>query len=635
MNTGPIRVLLVDDDEDDYIITCDLFAEISRSGYAVEWANSYETALDAMTSRQHDVYLVDFWLGAKNGLDLLKHVQSCGSETPMILLTGLGDHEVDVEAMRAGAEDFLVKGQLNAKSLERSVRYAIERKRAEKQIQKLAAFPRTNPNPVLEFAAEGTMTYCNDAAQKMAASLGADSLVSFLPPKSSDIIAECLFKSENKMNLLTTNKGRTIAWSFIPIAASRTVHVYANEITERLNLEEQLRHSMKMEAIGQLAAGVAHDFNNILTIIQGHADLLRKDPYFKTQGSKPVDQIRIAADRAGKLIRQLLMFSRKQVMQPRYLDLNEVIGNITGMLQRLLGEHITFEFVATRNLPAIYADVGMIEQVLVNLSINARDAMINGGKLILNITEQHFEPITTVFNPEARPGDFVALSVKDTGCGMNSTTLAHLFEPFFTTKEIGKGTGLGLATVYGIVKQHHGWIVVDSQVGAGSTFTIFFPAASKPAAISSHEPNPPELPAPGGTETLLVVEDEPALRELVVSILELYGYKIYQAESGVAAFKIWDKHKKEIDLLLTDMVMPEGVSGRQLAEKLQQEDPDLKVIYTSGYSPGMAGQDIALLEGFNFLAKPYPPQRLAQVVRECLDNKLGDHTPVPAKKIRK
>jgi signal transduction histidine kinase/CheY-like chemotaxis protein len=487
--------------------------------------------------------------------------------------------------------------------------------------RKLAVFPRTNPNPVLEFSADGELTYCNDAAQRMAASLGEQSLLPILPPDTKIIIMQCLLTGENKLNLHTTLQSRTIAWSFIPIAESKTVHCYANEITGRLALEAQLRHSVKMEAVGQLAAGVAHDFNNILTIIQGHADLLLQSQPLPPLTEKSLRQIWSAADRAGKLIQQLLMFSRKQVMQPRYIDLNEIISNVSPMLQRMLGEHVVFEFSPVPNLPAIYADIGMIEQVLVNLSINARDAMPRGGRLTISAAPRVLEPVACVVNPEARPGHFVCLSVSDSGAGMDNATLSHLFEPFFTTKEIGRGTGLGLATVYGIVKQHQGWIIVESKPGAGSTFTIFLPCVSKPAEISLPQTQSP-LPAATGSETLLVVEDEPSLRELVVRILELCGYHIYQAKDGVEALQVWERHKDEIDLLLTDMVMPEGISGRQLAERLQKEDPSLKVIYTSGYSPGMAGKDIALLEGFNFLAKPYPPSRLAQVVRECLDGKI-------------
>ena len=491
----------------------------------------------------------------------------------------------------------------------------------EEKNRKLAVFPRTNPNPVLEFSADGEMTYCNDAAQRMAASLGEDSMLAIIPPETKLIIMQCLHTGENKLNLHTSVKKRTIAWSFIPISESKTVHCYANEITERLALEAQVRHSVKMEAVGQLAAGVAHDFNNILTIIQGHADLLLQSQPLPAPTEKSLRQIWSAADRAGKLIQQLLMFSRKQVMQPRYLDLNEIISNVSPMLQRMLGESIVYEFSPVPNLPAIYADVGMIEQVLVNLSINARDAMQQGGKLTISAAPRVLEPVACVVNPEARPGSFVCLSITDTGGGMDNATLSHLFEPFFTTKEIGKGTGLGLATVYGIVKQHQGWIIVESKPGTGSTFTIFLPCVPKPVEVAAVQAQTP-LPAAMGTETLLIVEDEPSLRELVVRILELCGYHIFQAKNGVEALEVWRQHKDEIDLLLTDMVMPEGVSGRQLAERLQREDPELKVIYTSGYSPGMAGKDIALLEGFNFLAKPYPPSRLAQVVRECLDGKM-------------
>jgi len=491
----------------------------------------------------------------------------------------------------------------------------------EEKNRKLADFPRSNPNPVLEFSADGELTYCNDAAQRMAVSLSEQCLAAILPPDTKNIIRQCLLTRENKLNLHTSLRNRTIAWSFIPIAESKTVHCYANEITERLALEAQLRHTVKMEAVGQLAAGVAHDFNNILTIIQGHADLLLQSRPLTPATEKSLRQIWSASDRAGKLIQQLLMFSRKQVMQPHHLDLNEIISEVSPTLQRMLGDGIAFVCVPVPNLPAIYADAGMIEQVLVNLSLNARDAMPRGGSLTINAAPRVLEPAVAVVNPEARPGHFVCLSVADTGAGMDHDTLSHLFEPFFTTKEVGKGAGLGLATVYGIVKQHQGWIAVESKPGAGSTFTLFFPAVPKPMATVAPQ-SQLQLPAATGSETLLVVEDEASLRELVVRVLELCGYHIYEASNGVEALQVWERHKDDIDLLLTDMVMPEGVSGRQLAERLQKEDPALKVIYTSGYSPGMAGKDIALLEGFNFLAKPYPPSRLAQVVRECLDGKI-------------
>jgi signal transduction histidine kinase/CheY-like chemotaxis protein len=494
----------------------------------------------------------------------------------------------------------------------------------EERTQRLAAFPMTNPNPVLEFASDCTMTYCNEAGRRLAASLGAESPAAIMPANVEAIILECLLTGESSMNLQTTTQNRTMSWSFIPVPGSRLVHCYGSDITERLNLEAQLRHSVKMEAVGQLAAGVAHDFNNILTIIQGHAELLTQTPGLEPKCKNSARQIASAAERASQLINRLLMFSRKQVMQQRHVNLNDIIQHISPMLHGLVGEHVAFEFHAAPDLPALCVDVGMMEQVVVNLVLNARDAMRQGGRLVLTTSRQALEPVASVLNPEARPGQFVCLTVTDTGCGMNAGTLSHLFEPFFTTKETGQGTGLGLATVYGIVKQHQGWVLVESQVEQGSTFTIFLPCVLEPVQA---EPGQTPSAMSLGNETILVVEDEPALRELVVNILELCGYRIYQAGTGPEALQVWEQHKEEVDLLLTDMVMPAGMSGPQLAERLQAQDPGLKVIYTSGYSPGMAGKDIALLEGFNFLAKPYSPRRLAHLVRECLDGKRDEAGP--------
>lgn len=621
MSSTPIKVLLVDDDKDDYSLIRDLLSEGNVRSYSIDWINSFSKALETISEHRHDVYLLDFWLGSHNGLELLKEAHARGCNGPMILLTSLGDEAVDMEAMRAGAADFLCKGEFTSKSLERSIRYAIERSHSEQEIQKLAAFPRSNPNPVLEFASDGSMIYSNDAAQKLALSFGKNSLEEILPTDTRLIVMECLVAEQSKNDLQTTLQRRTLSWSFIPIAASNTVHCYAKEITERLKLEMQVRQSAKMEAVGQLAAGVAHDFNNILTIIQGHSEMLSHKQNLGAENQKPVLEICNAAERAGKIIRQLLMFSRKHVLQQRQMDLNEVISTLMNILKGLIGEGVTLEFHPDPNLSVVHADGAMIEQTLVNIALNAKDAMPNGGSLIITTKEMWMEPVASNLNPEAHPGPFVCLSIKDTGCGMDAETLSHAFEPFFTTKELGKGAGMGLATVYGIVKQHQGWVVVDSQVGVGTTFSIFLPSLSK-KRHELHDPQPLNQDAIiGGHEGILVVEDETALRDLVVSVLTEYGYKTFHADTGVAALKIWEEHKKEIDLLLTDMMMPEGMSGPKLAENLIHENPDLKVIYTTGYSPGLLMKDLALLEGHNFLPKPYKPYRLAQMVRECFDQK--------------
>ena len=491
-----------------------------------------------------------------------------------------------------------------------------DRKRAEREIRKLAAFPRFNPNPVLEFAADGSLTYFNDAAQEMARSLKKNHPQSILPLNTANVVKMCLSTGQNRLHLNTNIGGRILSWSFFPVVANRVVHCYAEDATDRLNLEAQLRQVQKMDSVGQLAAGVAHDFNNILTIIQGHAGLLKSAPDLDPRLMESARQIAIAAERAANLTRQLLMFSRKQIMQPQLLNLNEVINDLAKILRASVGEQVELKRHTSDDLPPIHADSGMMEQILVNLAVNARDAMPRGGGLTISTK---FEPIDAAYasrQPEAREGNFICLTVADTGHGMDNGTLSRIFEPFFTTKEIGKGTGLGLATVYGIVKQHQGWIEVESQIGHGTTFKVFIPIATKaaPAPASSKSKD-----MPTGSETILLVEDETALRELVQEILEKRGYHVIEAATGVEALEVWKERKDEIDLLFTDMMMPDGISGRELAERILQERPELKVIYSSGYSFDVFAADSNFCDSSNFLQKPYDPETLAQIVRESLD----------------
>jgi PAS domain S-box-containing protein len=491
-----------------------------------------------------------------------------------------------------------------------------ERQRVDRELRKMAAFPQYNPNPVLEFNGEGELTYFNDAAAEMARSLQRNHPQAILPFNTATIVRMCLATRESKVHLDSSIGGRTLSWSFYPVMDLQVVHAYAEDITDSLNMEAQLRQALKMESVGQLAAGVAHDFNNILTVIHGHAGLLLSDPELTGPVAESARQITAAAERAATLTRQLLVFSRKQVMQPQLLDLREVLDNLAKMLRALLTDSIAISRHATENLPAVHADPGMIEQVILNLAVNARDAMPRGGKLEFHLTPVEIEAASPRAHPEARPGYYVCLRVTDTGHGMNEETMAHIFEPFFTTKEIGKGTGLGLATAYGIAKQHQGWIEVQSAVGQGTTFQVFFPATVHARASKSRLRKREAL---GGHETILVVEDEPALRELVLEILQKKGYRVLQAPTGAKALPVWNAHKHEIKLLLTDMMMPQGVSGRDLAEQLLAEKGDLKVIYSSGYSLEAISPDFAVPEGVRFLQKPYDPETLAEMVRECLN----------------
>ena len=394
------------------------------------------------------------------------------------------------------------------------------------------------------------------------------------------------------------------------------------DVTAHKKLEDQLRQSQKMEAIGQLAGGVAHDFNNILTVIHGHASLLLAGGSLSASSGKSAQQIVQAADRAAGLTRQLLTFSRRQVMQPRRVDVNEIVTNMTKMLGRILGEDIALQMSYWPQPPMVLADASMMEQVLLNLAVNARDAMPRGGQLNVQISVEDLAWPRTVAHAEARAGRFVCLAASDSGCGIAPEILRRIFEPFFTTKEVGKGTGLGLATVYGIVKQHQGWIEVESQLGQGTTFRVYLPEANEGKELKSERTA--ESPVRGGTETILVVEDEQPVRELVCSLLTNHGYKVLQAESGVRALDVWKEHKNSIALLLTDVVMPDRLNGRELAEQLWVERPTLKVIFTSGYSTDVIGKDLVFRRGFNYVQKPYQPRKLAIAVRDCLD--ATEHT---------
>jgi len=495
---------------------------------------------------------------------------------------------------------------------------AIERNRSIAEMQKLASFAQLNPNPAIELSVDGAISYSNEAAQKLATSVGQAKPDGILPGNISAILESCLTKNGGVMRLESQLGNRNFSWLFHPVQESKVVHAYVEDITERLELEAQLRQSQKMESVGQLAAGVAHDFNNMLTVIQGHAGMLIAGQSLPPSLLDSVQAIYFAAERAANLTRQLLMFSRKNVMQLKLHDLREIVSNMSKMLQRLLSEAVRLEFEAPAELPLVQADAGMLEQVLMNLAVNARDAMLKGGMLNVSLLSIEIDEHYVQTHPESRTGPFVRLRVSDNGSGMDEATMARIFEPFFTTKEVGKGTGLGLATVYGIVKQHGGWIEVSSTIGRGTTFDVFFPAGSEPVPTKDRR-NEAAAQMPGGAETILIVEDEPVLREMAHLILSNCGYRVLEASSGVQALRLWERHGNAIDLVVTDMVMPEGMSGMELAEKLHTSKPDVKIIFASGYSMDNLDTSFVRSGHAGFLQKPYTHVTLANAVREYLD----------------
>ncbi len=392
------------------------------------------------------------------------------------------------------------------------------------------------------------------------------------------------------------------------------------EVTELKRLEDQLRQAQKMEAVGRLAGGVAHDFNNLLTAILGSTELLMRGLEPASPLRQDAAEIKKAGERAAGLTRQLLAYSRRQVLKPELLDLNRVVADMDRLLRRLIGEDVDLVTALAPDLAAVRADRGQVEQVIVNLALNARDAMPRGGKLTIATANAELGPEYADAHVGATPGSYVLLAVSDTGAGMDADTVAHLFEPFFTTKEVGKGTGLGLATVYGIVKQSEGYIAVYSEPGEGTSFKIYLPRVTS-GAMAAPAPPSPGPPAPSslrGTETVLVVEDEEAVRSLSRRALEAGGYTVLAAAGGPDAVRLTERYGGPIHLLLTDVVMP-GMSGRELAQQLAQRRPGLRVLYMSGYPGDAIVHRGALDPGTAFLQKPFMPEDLTRKVREVLD----------------
>jgi PAS domain S-box-containing protein len=392
------------------------------------------------------------------------------------------------------------------------------------------------------------------------------------------------------------------------------------DITDRVRLENELRQAQKMEAVGRLAAGVAHDFNNILTVILGNTSMQLRNPHLDEKISASLHQVERAAERATALTRQLLAYSRKQMIQRRPMALNEIVEQTVTMLRRIIGEHIAIDLQLAPELPPIFADPSNVDQVIMNLALNARDAMSDGGKLTIATVRVEIDEAAHAKNPEAQRGPHICLAVKDTGYGMDEATVSRIFEPFFTTKDPGKGTGMGLATVYGVLKQHGGWLEVDSAPRRGTTIRAFFPISMDGIAQAPAKIEKVAADAPTDRITILVVEDEEMLREFVCDALSALGYRVLSAANGRVALDVWAAHRDEIDLLLTDVVMPESVSGRQLAHKLIVDKPDLKVIFTSGYSAELFGEEFEREKEHIFLAKPYLPDRLARTVAAHLQS---------------
>lgn len=388
------------------------------------------------------------------------------------------------------------------------------------------------------------------------------------------------------------------------------------DITSQLALENQLRQAQKMEAIGQLAGGVAHDFNNILQAIQGYSQLLMHMLPAETEQHEFITEIIRASERAAALTRQLLAFSRQQIMEPKVLDLNFIIENLLKMIGRTLGEHVELQFKAGKDMGPIYADPGQMEQIVMNLCVNARDAMPDGGMLLIETKEVELDAAYCEFHAETTPGTYIRLSVTDSGCGMDKETMKRIFDPFYTTKEQGKGTGLGLATVYGIVKQHKANIQIYSEIDTGTTFTIYFPRVE--GQDDQRTQTAVSIPA-GGSETILLAEDDETIGRLTSRILESAGYTVLLANNGEEAMELGKKHLLRLDMALLDVVMPKK-NGKEVYAALKQMRPDLPVLFCSGYSENAIHTNFVLDSGISLIQKPFSTAKLLEKVRQVLDS---------------
>jgi PAS domain S-box-containing protein len=429
-----------------------------------------------------------------------------------------------------------------------------------------------------------------------------------------EYVAECRMGPPGKQNVQIVAQGRVVRDAFgEPV---RLVGV-ALDVTARRELESQLRHSQKMETVGRLAGGIAHDFNNLLTAITGHGDLLAQSLEPEDPLQVDVAAINAAAARAATLTRQLLAYGRQSLLRPEPVDLNAVISDIEPMLTRLIGEDIELRTELASDLGWVHADLGQLDQVILNLVVNARDAISGGGSIVLSTANTDLDESTAAEHPGASDGRFVAISVSDTGVGIDEATLGRIFEPYFTTKDRGRGTGLGLATVLGIVEQSGGHIDVSSTVGEGTTFHVYLPRRADPRGVVAADAGTSELPN-RGHETILLAEDEESVRRLAAMALERSGYRVIAAPDGMAALNAAGAHDGRIDLLLTDVIMP-GLNGRQLADRFATIHPEARVLYMSGYAGEALSAQGVLDSSVAFLAKPFVPAELARKVREVLD----------------
>ncbi len=634
----PLRLLLIEDSENDAAL---VLRELRRGGFdvtseRVETREAMSEALDRSVS--WDLIISDYTLPTFDAPGAVAVARERDLDVPIIIVSGTIGEETAVASLKAGAKDFIVKHKLArlvpAVERELSEAQARQARRATERALQVSRmrFQRLFDSGVIGIVVgqpSGRVVEANGAFLTMVGYTHDELLAGELhlgdmtPPEWAHANASAVEQLRERgfsrpWEIEYIRKDGTRVPALVAVASldgSEYMSISLN-LSERKRLEDQVRRAQKMEAIGTLAGGVAHDFNNLLSVILTYTGLLLDGLTDGDPVKADLEEVKKAGERAADLTRQLLAFSRQQMLQPRVLDLNQVVTGMDRMLRRLLGADIELSLLTAQTVGKVHADPGQIEQVILNLVVNARDAMPKGGQLTVETQNVELDAEYASQHLDVAPGSYVLIAVTDTGVGMDASTLAHIFEPFFTTKDKGKGTGLGLSTVFGIVRQSGGHIWVYSELQKGTTFKVYVPRTDRrPDAPTTSSPPPVTLRGP---ETVLIVEDEDQVRAIMRSVLRRYGYNVLEAQNGGEAFLICEKYTARIHLLLTDVVMPR-MSGRELAERLAPMRPDMRVLYVSGYTENSIVHHGVLDAGVAFLAKPITPDALARKVRELLD----------------
>jgi hypothetical protein len=650
--------LLVEDNPLDARFVKAMLKDDGIGAFRIQYATSLLEAQSILFDDcKNQVVLLDLGLPDETGLQTLRRIVPLARGASIVLLTGQHDEELGIAALREGAHDYLVKGQVEGRQLRRVLRYAVERQKLLSELraeiearaqtqqalqiseQRYRQLSETAPMGILITDGAGKIVDTNAQALRM---FGYDR-DELLGQTIDILLPERLRKSHvgyrsgyiqsprtramgAGMELVALRKdGREfpveIGLGQVPTKEGMLISSTIVDITEQKKLEKQLRLSQRLEAIGQLAGGVAHDFNNLMTVILGCCEALAAQLAENRPALRRIGMVKKAADSAADLTHQLLAFGRKQILQPKVIEPREVLKEVEGMLRQLIGENIRLEVNLHSEVGCIRVDPGQMEQILVNLAANARDAMPNGGRLTVEAGNVDLDNSYVQIHPPAIPGPYVMFAVSDSGCGMDQKTQSQIFDPFFTTKEFGKGTGLGLATVYGIVKQSGGYIWVYSELGKGSVFKVYLPRVGGAAALV------PQIAADGapqrGSETILIAEDSEGLREIAREYLGNLGYTVIEASSGEQALQRAQEFGGEIHLLLTDVMMS-GMNGRELADRIAQKYPGIKILFTSGYTDDSIARQGIFDLSVAFIQKPYRPKALARKIREILSAPATD-----------